>query len=187
MKLVSYYEIPLKDAKRIATYSNWESIAQKWCDAEAKGELTRWVISHVETKPTILKDGYYYYQYICEPSNELRGRRKDVKFKSRAAKPLSIEQKNKLQINRNTKEYVHCGHRSRLNPGNVKLLGKYKYSPKPTLNSNLLEVKQIQGIRFKSNGARQYTKSKKRFSPKLEKHLATLTDAERRKFLGEKE
>ena len=62
-KLISYYEIPLKLSKKIAQFSNWESIAQGWCSAEAKGKLTKWVVDNGEAEPVVYSPDNYYYEF----------------------------------------------------------------------------------------------------------------------------
>ena len=122
-KLISYYEIPLKLSKKIAQFSNWESIAQGWCSAEAKGKLTKWVVDNSEAEPVIYDTGYYYYEFTCAKSSETRGRRRTVKTRGPCGK-LNIH-KTRRQITDKSKHQGYCkncGNRVRLNPGNVRLL-----------------------------------------------------------------
>tara|TARA_R100000030_G_scaffold83228_1_gene66156 strand:- start:1557 stop:2174 length:618 start_codon:yes stop_codon:yes gene_type:complete len=122
-KLISYYEIPLKLSKKIAQFSNWESIAQGWCGAEAKGKLTKWVVDNSEAEPVVYDTGYYYYEFTCAKSSETRGRRRTVKTRGPCGK-LNIH-KTRRQITDKSKHQGYCkncGNRVRLNPDNVRLL-----------------------------------------------------------------
>ena len=122
-KLISYYEIPLKLSKKIAQFSNWESIAQGWCSAEAKGKLTKWVVDNGEAEPVVYSPDNYYYEFTCAKSSETRGRRRTVNTRGPCGK-LNIH-KTRRQItdtSRHQGRCKNCGNRVRLNSGNVRLL-----------------------------------------------------------------
>ncbi len=122
-KLISYYEIPLKLSKKIAQFSNWESIAQEWCGAEAKGQLIEWVVDNGEAEPVVYTPDYYYYEFACAKSSETRGRRKTVKTKVPCGKLNIHKTKRQITDKSNHQGYCkNCGNRVRLNPGNARLL-----------------------------------------------------------------
>jgi hypothetical protein len=126
-RIISYYEIPLSVANKIARYSEWEMIAQDWCQAEVDGKILphRYENSNTKNKTNdafekILSDKQFFYVFGCNQSSELRGKR--TKNKHKPCGLWQVRKSNtKLTGKRQIQGNCKCGRRPRLSVANTKL------------------------------------------------------------------